>query len=177
MATGLCGVFSPHHSPYTIRLSKKTNYPICLTTSILVSLNGSKDFFSEATDFLQLSNALLVMNMNLGNHSEISSQVRNLANVYSIFTAEVEKLDLAGIHVIKLILQEYFKFFYLEKNSKNQAFKLLAKTLNDDVENLLANANKTLELADNLFAEHDKTSILFHQEISILENMQHRRGN
>jgi hypothetical protein len=53
---------------------------------------------------------------------------------------------------------------------------LLAKTLNDDVENLLANANKTLELADNLFAEHDKTSILFHQEISILENMQHRRG-
>jgi hypothetical protein len=106
MATGLCGVFSPHHSPYTIRLSKKTNYPICHTTSILVSLNGSKDIFSEATDFLQLSNALLVMNMNLGNHSEISSQVRNLANVYSIFTAEVEKLDLAGIHVIKLISQE-----------------------------------------------------------------------
>jgi hypothetical protein len=107
MATGLCGVVSPHRSPYALpRLSKNANYPLRLTSSVLVSLNEPENSFAETTDLLQLSNALLFMDTKLGNHTKISSQVRNLAYAYSLFTDEIKKLDAAGIHLIELISQK-----------------------------------------------------------------------
>ncbi|POW12586.1 hypothetical protein PSTT_04213, partial [Puccinia striiformis] len=94
MVTGLCSVVLPHRSPYTIpRRPKDTNYPLHLTSSVLVSLNKPENSFPETTDLLQLSNALLFMDMKLGNHIKISSQVRNLAFASSPFTDKILKLD------------------------------------------------------------------------------------
>ena len=70
----------------------------------------------------------------------------------------------------------YFKVFHQEKKLNNQAFESLTKISNVKVENLLANANKTLELEHNFLAKQDKTSILFHQEMSLFQNIQHCQG-
>ncbi|EFP93949.1 uncharacterized protein PGTG_19879 [Puccinia graminis f. sp. tritici CRL 75-36-700-3] len=174
---GLCGVVYPHRSSNAIpRLLKNTKDPLQLTTSVLVLLNEPGNFFAETTDLLELSNSLLFMNMKLGNHTKISSQVRNLANMYSLFTDEIEKLDSAGIRVLEIISQEYYKVIYQNKHPKNQVGESLVKLSNDEVENLQANINKTLELAFNLLNEQDKTSILFHEETSFLQNVRNRRG-
>ncbi|KNE87555.1 hypothetical protein PSTG_19060, partial [Puccinia striiformis f. sp. tritici PST-78] len=114
--------------------------------------------------------------MKLGNHTKISSQVRQLAKVHSLFTDEIGKLDSTGIHVIKMISQEYFKIIYRNKHAKDRASESLMKLSNNEVEHLQANANKTLGSANNLLDEQDKTSVLFHQEISLLQSTRHRRG-
>ncbi|KAI7959274.1 hypothetical protein MJO28_003065 [Puccinia striiformis f. sp. tritici] len=155
---------------------KNIHYPLRLTSSVLVSLNQTENSVLETTDLWQLSNALLFMDVKLSNHTKISSQVRNLANVYSLFTDEIEKLDLAGIHTIELISQEYFKMIYQSKHTKTQVINSMLKLSNYEVDNLQANVNRTIKLASHLLAEQDATSILFHDKISSLEHAQYRRG-
>lgn len=60
----------------------------------MVSFNEPGHSVSEPTNFLQLFNALPFMDMELGNHTK---------------TNEIQKLDLAGIHVIELIAKEVNK--------------------------------------------------------------------
>ncbi|KAI7958375.1 hypothetical protein MJO29_006592 [Puccinia striiformis f. sp. tritici] len=177
MATGVCGVVSRHQSPYAIsQLSKNHKYPLRLTSSVLVSLDEPENSLAETTNLLQLSNALLFMDMELGNHTKISAQVRHLAHVYSLFTDQIEKLDLAGIHLIEVIAQEYFKAIYQNKHSRNHVVVSLLNFSNYEVENLQADVTKTLESACNLLTEQDLTSILFHEEISFLQNARYRHG-
>ncbi|KNE93160.1 hypothetical protein PSTG_13478 [Puccinia striiformis f. sp. tritici PST-78] len=177
VAAGICGGTIEHRSPYSMpRPLKNIHYPLRLTSSVLVSLNQTENSVLETTDLWQLSNALLFMDVKLSNHTKISSQVRNLANVYSLFTDEIEKLDLAGIHTIELISQEYFKMIYQSKHTKTQVINSMLKLSNYEVDNLQANVNRTIKLASHLLAEQDATSILFHDEISSLERAQYRRG-
>ncbi|POW05655.1 hypothetical protein PSHT_10689 [Puccinia striiformis] len=160
MATRVCGVVSRHQSPHAIsQLSKNHKYPLCLTSSVLVSLNEPENSLAETTNLLQLSNALFFMDMELGNHTKISTQVRHLAHVYSLFTDQIEKLDFVGIHLIELISQEYFKAIYQNKHSRNQVVESLLNFANYEVENLQADVTKTLESAYNLLTEQDMTSI------------------
>ncbi|KAI7933358.1 hypothetical protein MJO28_017685 [Puccinia striiformis f. sp. tritici] len=177
MAAGICGGAIEQRSSYSMpRPLKNIYHPLRLTSSVLVSLNQTEKSVLETTDLWQLSNALLFMDMKLGNHTKISSQVRNLANVYSRFTDEIEKLDLAGIHTIELISQEYFKMIYQSKHTETQVINSMSKLSNYEVANLQANVNQTIKLACNLLAEQDATSVLFHDEISSLERAQYRRG-
>ncbi|KAI7961540.1 hypothetical protein MJO28_002029 [Puccinia striiformis f. sp. tritici] len=177
MATGFCGGISRNRNPYTIpRLSQNMNYPIRFTTPILVSLDQPDNSFPDTTDLLQLSNSLLFMGSKLGNHAKLSSQVRNLANMHSLFTDQIEAFNSAGVHVIELISHEYFRVIYQNKYSTNEVVESLLELSNNEVRNLQAHVNKTLESAYHLLAEQDKTSILFHEEISFLQHAQYHRG-
>ncbi|POW15128.1 hypothetical protein PSTT_02333 [Puccinia striiformis] len=143
--------------------------------SVLVSLNQTENSVLETTDLWQLSNALLFMDVKLSNHTKISSQVRNLANVYSLFTDEIEKLDLAGIHTIELISQEYFKMIYQSKHTETQVINSMLKLSNYEVDNLQANVNRTIKLASHLLAEQDDLDLVPRRNSS-LERAQYRRG-
>ncbi|PLW30813.1 hypothetical protein PCASD_13393 [Puccinia coronata f. sp. avenae] len=152
-------------APFQQRIQTNNSIP----PSFILLLNDPNGLQLETTDLLQLSNALLFMDTKLRDHVKISSQVRNLGNIHSVFSDEIRMLDSMGIHTVRLISQEYYKHTHGDKHLKSEIFESLRNISNNELEKLHRSINKTLESAYAILSEQDKTSILFHEEIAFLQ--------
>ncbi|KNZ60879.1 hypothetical protein VP01_148g26 [Puccinia sorghi] len=135
--TGFCSAVLQSCSPRTFhQLPMDTSHPFCLTHYILKG------------NLFQLSNALYFMNAELGNHTKISSQVQNLAEIHSLFTDQIEMLDSMGVYTIKLVLYkcqflllQYFKSVHRASYSKDNSVESLHKLSRKELSKLQENFN------------------------------------
>ena len=99
---GMAAIATHGQAPFQQRIQTNNSIP----PSFILLLNHPNGLQLETTDLLQLSNALLFMDTKLRDHVKISSQVRNLGNIHSVFSYEIRMLDSMGIHTVRLISQE-----------------------------------------------------------------------
>ncbi|KNZ64674.1 hypothetical protein VP01_1004g2 [Puccinia sorghi] len=99
-------------------------------------------------------------NAELGNHTQISSQVQNLAKLHLLFTDQIEMLDSMGVYTMMIILYKLITVPFVTVFQKRPTGQLPKDNL----------VNIPLESAYTFLSENDKTSMLLYKEILFLQN-------